>query len=78
VPIGELAKTGLAQKLQATTKGGGLFRIELLSLASDPDFLCKAAKSYKALGKETFYIDLVPAALREGSPLFTSCREGVF
>jgi hypothetical protein len=54
VPIRELTKTGLARKLQATTKGGGLFRIELPSLAArEPDFLCKAAKSYKALGKET-------------------------
>jgi len=54
VPIGELAKTGLAQKLQATTKGGGFVRLEPPSLAPDPDFLCKAAKTYKALGKETF------------------------
>ncbi len=34
MPIGELAKTGPAQKLQATTKGGGLFSIELPSLAA--------------------------------------------
>ena len=38
-----LGHCGLAHKLQATTRGGGLFRIELLPLAPDPDFLCKAA-----------------------------------
>ncbi len=32
---------GLAHKLQATTRSGGLFRIELPLLAADPDFWCK-------------------------------------
>jgi hypothetical protein len=33
---------GFAPRLQATTRRGGLFRIELLDLVSDPDFWCKA------------------------------------
>jgi hypothetical protein len=37
-------KGGFAQKLQATTKGGGLFRIELPSLAPEREFLCKVCK----------------------------------
>jgi hypothetical protein len=33
---------GLAHKLQATTRSGSLFRIELLLIVYDPEFLCKA------------------------------------
>ena len=41
-----IAVSGLAQKLRATTRGGGLFRSELPSPASDPDFLCKTGLGY--------------------------------
>src|SRR5215208_4890951 len=33
---------GLAPKLQATTRSGGLFRTELPPLVPDPEFRCKA------------------------------------
>ena len=33
---------GLAHKLQATTRSGGLFRSNLPLLVSNPDFWCKA------------------------------------
>jgi nitrite reductase/ring-hydroxylating ferredoxin subunit len=39
--------TGFAPKLQATTRRGGLFRIELPLLVSDPDFWCKATCTHR-------------------------------
>ena len=38
-----MARTGVAQKLQAATRSSGLFRTKLPPLAPDPDFLCNAA-----------------------------------
>ncbi len=44
------ALAGFAPKLQANTRRGGLFRIELPPLVSDPDFWCKAALALKCTG----------------------------
>jgi hypothetical protein len=40
-PLTVKPSRGLAQKLQATTRGSGLFRIKLLSLVSNLDFCAK-------------------------------------
>ena len=45
MPIGKLAKTGPAQKLQVTTKGGGLFRIELPSLVPAPGCFARGGQN---------------------------------
>ncbi len=69
----DLAPSGLAPKLQATTTRGGLFRTKLPPLVPDPDFWCKAVISVTVL---MVGVTTVPALAQVIGPILVNVNVG--